>query len=98
MQIVNIIYALYLTNRGFHPGEFHPARRAFEQNVQRLAHDAEACPEDQRANAEGKCGVDPRLTGHENRPAAGNDSRARKRVADLVQERAADVYIAIGAI
>ena len=59
---------------GFHAGadlrERTTARRAFEQDVEGLAHDADAGPEDERGDEQRENGVDPVLAGEKNAEAA----------------------------
>ena len=66
MQVVNVDY----TFDGFHAGadfcERNAARCAFEQNIECLAHDPDAGPEDERGNDEGENRVDPVLTCEQN--------------------------------
>ena len=83
-------------NDGFHPFQLDALRRAFEQDVQGLTHDAESRPQNQRADPKRKRRVNPVLAGRQNRPAANDDGRGRNRVADLVQEGAANVDVALG--
>ena len=42
VQIVNIVHAIDPPHGGFDLLEFDPPRRAFEQDVEGLAHDAES--------------------------------------------------------
>src|SRR6266496_2909167 len=44
VKIVNIVDALNIANGGFDAIKLHSSRRAFEKNVQGLAHNAEARP------------------------------------------------------
>src|SRR5215469_15010705 len=50
VQIVYIVDALDGANDGFDLLQLHPARRAFQKNVERLANDAESRPENQHAD------------------------------------------------
>jgi len=95
---MHIIHALYIANGGFYPRQFHSSRRALKQNVQRLAHDAEARPQNHGSNAKRKRRVNPNLSGGQNGPAPNNDRRGRKRVPDFMKQSAAQVDVAIGSI
>src|SRR5215831_174436 len=98
VQVVHVVDAFDFANGAFHVFDLETARRTFEQNVQRLAHDAEAGPQDQDADSDGERGIDPVLAGGEDGPAAGDDGGSLEGVADLVEESAADVDVASGAI
>ena len=72
------------------------ARRAFQQDVERLAHDGERTPENQRGDEDGEHGIDPVVPGEQDGGAADDDRGGRKRVAQHVNEGAADVDVARG--
>ena len=54
-------------------GERDAARRAFKQDVQGFADDADAGPEDERGDEQRENRVDPVLAGEQNARAAGDD-------------------------
>ena len=83
---------------GFHSGadywERNAAWSAFKKDVERLADDADAGPEDERGDEQGEDGVDPVLSGEEDARAAGDDRGGGKRVSCHVQEGRAHVDVA----
>ncbi len=50
VQIVNVVDSFDPPHGSLNLLEFDPSRRALEQNVERLAHDAESRPQDQDAD------------------------------------------------
>src|SRR5262249_56497735 len=98
VEVVDVVDAVDPANGGFEFVKFHATGGAFEQDVHGLAQDAKGGPKDQGANAEGEGGVDPVVAGGENDPAADDDGRGGESIADFVQQRAADVDVAAGAI
>src|SRR5579863_1584326 len=72
VEIVHVVDSLDGANGIFNQFEFHAARGAFEQDVQGLAHDAKARPQDQHADSEGERRVDPVIAGDQDGPASGD--------------------------
>src|SRR5450755_1088648 len=98
VQVVDVVDAFDGANRGCDAVDLNAARGAFEQDVQGLAHDAGAGPENQHADTDGKSGINPQLARCHDGPAAGNNCRGGKRVSDLMQKDAADIDVAAGAV
>ena len=94
MQVVDVDHAFDGLHAGANLGERNAARRAFEKNIQCLANDAEAGPEDERGDEQREGGIDPVVAGEQNARAAGNDRRGRKRVAGHVQKSRAQIHVA----
>jgi len=94
VQVVHIDHAL----DGFHAGANFSdgaiARRAFEQDVERFAHDADAGPENEGGDEQGERGIDPVLPGEENAESAGDDGSGGERVAGHVNEGRAHIHVA----
>jgi len=69
------------------------ARRAFEEDVERLADDADGTPEDHGGDEDGEDGVDPGHAGEKDACAARDDGSGGEGVAEHVEEDAADVNV-----
>ena len=67
---------------------------AFEQDIERLADDADGAPEDHGGDEDGEERVDPGHAGKEDGCAAYDDGGGGERVAEHVEEDAADVDVA----
>src|ERR1700722_6640661 len=93
VEIVHVVDSFDRADRGLDFLQAHPPGRAFEQNIQRLAHDAVARPQDQRADAEGERGIDPIISRDKNRPASEDYGGGGERIADFVQQGTADVHV-----
>ena len=78
--------------------KFHAARRAFQQDVESLANDAESRPQNQHADPNRQDRVDPIVVGEQDGPASGDDGGGRERVADFVEQGAANVHVAAGTV
>jgi len=72
---------------------FHAAvgRTAFEQDVRRLAQDADARPENEQADGETEKRIDPSYARHADYDCADDDGDVGKRVAKIVNEDAAQI-------
>ena len=68
VQVVDVDDAFDLFHAGANVGQRDAARGAFKQDVQRLADDADAGPENERGDEERKDGVDPVLAGEQECP------------------------------
>src|SRR6202040_1899078 len=97
VEIMNIIDAIDLAHGCFHEFQFYSARSAFEQDVQSLAHDPEARPENQRADSERERGIDPILSGCDDDPAAHDYGGGGQGGANFMKKRPADFQFAAGA-
>ena len=75
-------------------GQFQIARRALEEDVERLADDTDGAPEDHGGDDDGEDGVDPGHAGEEDGCTAYDDSGGGERVAEHVEEDAADIDVA----
>src|ERR1019366_9864046 len=58
VQIVHAEDAVHLADRVDHGGQFHAARQALQQNIQRFPRDVPGGPDDQHGHGDGKGGVD----------------------------------------
>ena len=76
MQVMYIDDAFDCLHAGTYLQQRDAARRAFEQNIESLAHDADAGPEDQGGDQQRQDRVDPVLPGDQNACASG-DHRCR---------------------
>ena len=76
-------------------GELEAARRAFEEDVEGFADDADGAPEDHCSDDDGEDGVDPHHAGEEDGGATGNDGSGGESVAEHVEEDAADVDVSV---
>jgi len=94
MEIVDIKDAF----DGFHSGadywERNAAWSAFKKDVERLANDADAGPEDERGDEQREDGVDPVLAGEKDGCASGDNGGGGEGVAGHVQEGGAHVDVA----
>lgn len=94
---MHVVHFLNPCNRQDGPGHFFDAdfaRTAFKENVGRLAQDADAGPQNQKANGQAEQRVDPVETGEMNEDGASNDGDVGKSVAEIVDQDAAHVEIA----
>src|ERR1700676_3249421 len=64
VKIVDFIYSFDRPDGRLDLFQLHTPWRAFEQNVERLAHDAEAGPQNQHADPEGESGINPVISRH----------------------------------
>src|SRR6185312_10363431 len=94
MKVVNIDDAGNLFHGSANVREVEIAGRAFEEDVQGLADDADGTPEDHRGDDEREQRIDPLQAGEQNAKAAEDDGGGGERVAKHVQEDAADVDVA----
>jgi len=94
MQVVDVDDAGDLFHGRANVGEVEAARRSFEQDVQGLADDTDRAPEDHGGDDEREQGVDPLQAGKQNAETAEDDGSGGQRVAEHVQEDAADVDVA----
>ena len=69
VEIVNVVDAFDSADRRLNFLQLHATRGTFEQNVQRLADDAESGPQNKHADADRKNRVDPVISGEQDRPA-----------------------------
>src|ERR1035438_9882505 len=97
VQIVDVVDSGDGANGGFDALQFHAARRAFEQDVEALADDADGRPEDHDADADGEGGIDPALSGKRDGDTSGDDGGGGERVADFVHDGATQVDVAMAA-
>ena len=74
--------------------QFQIARRALQEDVERLADDADGAPEDHGGDDYGEDGIDPGHAGEEDGCAADDDCGGGERVAEHVEVDAADVDVA----
>lgn len=74
--------------------ELQITRRALEEDVEGLADDADGAPEDHGGDEDGEERVDPGHAGKEDGCAAYDDGGGGERVAEHVEEDAADVDVA----
>ena len=93
VEIVNVVHSRDRADRQFDLLQLHAARRAFEQDVESLADDAESRPQDEHADPDRKNRVDPVIAREQDGPAARDDRGSRERIADFVQQGAADVHV-----
>ena len=94
VQVVDVDDALDGFHAGTDLGRRAAARRAFEEDVQGFADDADTGPKNERGDEKRENGIDPVVTGEENAKAACDDGSGGKRVASHVQEGAAEVDVA----
>src|ERR1700677_1216969 len=93
VEIVDIEDAGDRLHRDADFAELKIAGCAFEQDVERLADDADGTPEDHAGDEDGENGVDPHHAGKQDCGASGDDCGGRKRVAQHVQKDAADIHV-----
>src|SRR5437868_14023404 len=98
MKVVHIVYTVDRTHGSLDRSDLHTARRALQKNIEGFAHYAESRPENQCANTERKRGINPILSGDQDRTTACDNRSRGKRVANLVQKSAANVDIATAAV
>src|SRR5271165_738386 len=91
VEIVHVVDAFDGTDGVRDQLELNAPGGAFEQNIKALAHDAEARPENERADPERERGIDPVIACSENCPASGDHGGSGERVAHFMQESAANV-------
>src|SRR6202012_5736970 len=80
MQVMHIFYPINGLQGNPYLRQRTTAGRTLEQDVERLAHNRQRAPQDQRGDEEREHGIDPVVTGQEDRYAAGDDRRGCKRV------------------
>src|SRR5712692_5031556 len=93
VYVVNVDYARDLPHRADHRFEAQVARQALQQNVQRFLDDVPRRPQDQDPDQGREQRVNPVVSGPRDQEAAHNDARRRYRVAQHVDEGAANVDI-----
>ena len=93
MQVVDVLDALDGSEGGTNLDEGDAAGRAFEEDVEGLAHDGDRRPEDERGDGERERGIDPGASGEENDEATDDDRGGGQRIAEHVDEDAADVDV-----
>jgi hypothetical protein len=94
VQVVDVDDALDGSMPGANGGSETPRGRAFEQDIEGLADDAEAGPEDERGDEQRENRVDPVLAGEQDARAAGDDGGGGERVAGHVEKGRAQVDVA----
>src|SRR5208337_5511936 len=97
MQVVHLVYALDPANDFLDARQLHATGRALQQDIEALADDADRGPQDHDADPDGKGRIDPALSGEHDGNASRDDGSGGQRVANLVQQRAAQVNIAMPA-
>ena len=91
---MHIHNAFHLAHGGADFGEVNAARSAFEKDVEGFADDRPGAPEDHSRDNQREQRVDPVLMREQDGEAADDDGGGGKRVAEHVQEHAADVDVA----
>src|ERR1035437_4648404 len=86
MQVVDVDHSLDGPHAQANLRERDAARRAFQKNIEGLADNAHAAPENERGNDQRESRVDPVPPGQQNPRAAGNHRGGRKRVAGHVNK------------
>ena len=94
MQVMNVDNALDFFHASANGGQRDAARRAFEQDVESFADDADTRPEDERGDDERKDGIDPVLAGEKDPSAAGYNGSGGERVAGHMDKGRAHVHVA----
>src|SRR5436305_6331449 len=93
VDIMNVANSCNFGKTGTNALGGRPLRRAFQKYIQGLTDDSKRGPENQAGNPNGKSRIDPGLTGPKNHPATHDDRGGGKRVAELVNKGATDVYV-----
>jgi len=94
VEVVDVEDALDLFHAGAYCRQGDAAGRAFKEDVEGFADDADAGPEDEGGDEQREDGVDPVLAGEEDARAAGDDGSGGERVPGHVDEGRAHVDVA----
>jgi len=91
VYVVDFLHALHGEDGASDFFDAHLSGAAFQENVGRLAENADAGPEDEKADGDAEERVDPEGAGHSNGDSAGDDGDIREGVAEIVHQDATEV-------
>src|SRR5579864_4024870 len=94
MNVVDFLHALDAQDGTRHGLELNSSRQAFEQDVAGLLQEALGGPEHQRGDGHADQRIDPLRSRHTNGDGAHKNTDVRNRVAEVVNQQAAEIQIA----